>query len=256
MLNVRSDTPHPIDILEHAFENERVSPPSPATDLDRVRALQSRIAQMQRTRIDTASLATHPALTSLLPGGALQAGAAYSVIGSTTLLTALLAGPSGDGAWCGIVGVPEFGAEAAGRCGVDLERLVMVPHPGEHWLSVTAALADAVTVVVIQPGGRVREADAARLAARLRQRESTLIALGDWPGVMTRLTMTESRWSGLGRGHGYPQARIATVTAGARDGAGTMRSAQLWLPDDRGRIRLATARESSRDQPHLLEAVG
>lgn len=225
---------------------------STGTDLDRVRALQARIAQMQRTRVDTASLATHPALASLLPGGALQAGAAYSVTGSITVLTALLAGPSADGAWCGIVGVPEFGAEAAGRLGVDLERLVMVPQPGEHWLSVTAALADAVTVVVTRPGGRVSGADAARLAARLRQRGATLIALGDWPGTVTRLTMTESAWSGLGRGHGYPQARIATVIS---SGSGAVLSARLWLPDDHEQIRLVTAREASDVQQHRLEAV-
>lgn len=211
---------------------------------------------MQRTRLDTLSLATHSALTGLLPGGALQAGVAYSVIGSTTLLTALLAGPSADGAWCGIVGMPEFGAEAAGRLGVDLERLVMIPYPGEHWLSVTAALADAVTVVVAKPTGRVREADATRLAARLRQRGAILIALGGWPGAATRLTMTESRWSGLGRGHGYPQARIATVTSSGRDGTGAMRSAQLWLPDDHEEIRVATAGELSGERHHLLGAVG
>jgi hypothetical protein len=224
---------------------------STAADLDRVRVLQARIAQMQRTRVDTASLATHHALTGLLPGGALQVGAAYSVAESTTLLTALLAGPSADGAWCGIVGVPEFGAEAAGRLGVDLERLVMVPHPDEHWLSVTAALADAVTVVVVKPGGRVREADASRLAARLRQRGSMLIALGDWPGAVTRLAVTGSAWSGLGRGYGYPQARIATVTS---SGQGAMRSARLWLPDERGRLRPLAADESS-GAHHLLEAA-
>jgi hypothetical protein len=226
---------------------------SAATDLDRVRALQARITQMQRTRVDTASLATHAALTSLLPGGALQAGAAYSITGSTTLLTALLAGPSADGAWCGIIGVPEFGAEAAGQLGVDLERLVMVPHPGEHWLSVTAALADAVTVVVTKPGGRVRDADAARLAARLRQRGAMLIALGDWPGAMAKLTVTESVWSGLGRGYGYPRARMTTVVSVGRDGA-RGRRARLWLPDDRGQFRSVSAEETPGVQ-RRLEAV-
>jgi hypothetical protein len=169
------------------------------------------------------------------------------------LLTALLAGPSADGAWCGIIGVPEFGAEAAGQLGVDLERLVMVPHPGEHWLSVTAALADAVTVVVTKPGGRVRDADAARLAARLRQRGAMLIALGDWPGAVARLTMTESVWSGLGRGHGYPRARMATVVSMGRDGSSGRRT-RLWLPDDRGRFRPVSAAETPGMQ-HRLEAV-
>jgi hypothetical protein len=216
---------------------------------EHVRGLQSRIAQMQRTRLDAAPLATHPALASLLPGGALQSGAAYAVVGSTTLLMALLAGPSAAGAWCGVVGVPEFGAEAASRCGIDLDRLVLVPHPGDQWLNVTAALADAVTVVVTRPVGRVAAREAARLAARLRMREATLIVLGEWPGIEARFAVTQSSWSGLGRGYGYPQARVVTVTATGR--GDRPRSARLWLPDAHEQIRAVVADEPSR----VLEAV-
>ena len=54
----------------------------------------------------------HPALAGLLDGG-LQPGAAYSVSGGALLL-ALLAEPSQAGSWCGVVGIPELGAEAAG----------------------------------------------------------------------------------------------------------------------------------------------
>src|ERR1700710_325000 len=114
---------------------------------DRVRELQSRIRGMQATRRDSGVLATHPALASLLPGGALRTGAVYCVTGSTTLVMALLAGPSAAGAWCGVVGLPDFGAEAASRFSIDLERVAFVPHPGEHWFTVTAALADVLTVV-------------------------------------------------------------------------------------------------------------
>lgn len=230
---------------------------------EQIRALQSRITQMQATRLDTTALATHPALASLLPGGALQAGATYSVAGSTTLLMTLLAGPSAAGAWGGVVGIPDFGAEAAKTLGVDLERLVLVPHPGDQWMSVTAALADAVTVVVTRPAGRIGNAEAARLAARLRQRQATLIALGDWPGSDARIEVTQSTWSGLGRGHGYPQARLATVVATTRDGRS--RSARLWLPDAQAQIRteagtaapVAAARtaRSQPPRPHPLRAV-
>ena len=50
----------------------------------------------------------------------------------------LMAGPSQAGEWTAVVGVPEFGFDAALAFGVDLGRCIVVPEPGEHWLSVTA----------------------------------------------------------------------------------------------------------------------
>src|SRR6187455_963660 len=92
-------------------------------------------------------LETHPALAGLVQ---LRAGASYSV-DSATLALALMAGPSRAGGWCAVVGVLDFGAEAAAALGVDLDRTVLVPDPGEQWLEVTAALVDVATVVLVQP---------------------------------------------------------------------------------------------------------
>jgi hypothetical protein len=206
-----------------------------SADLERIRELKGRIAGMERTRLDTVALPTLPALSALLPGGALRAGSAYTVSGSMTLLMGLLAAPSAAGSWCGVVGVPEFGAEAAAHFGIELGRLVLVPEPGVAWLAVTAALADALTVVVTRPPGRVSDADAAKLAARLRQRGSALVAFHPdggpgWPGAETRLTVTDSRWAGIGRGHGYPRERIVTVRSDVRGGRPLV--ARLRLPAD------------------------
>jgi hypothetical protein len=206
-------------------------PASPAPDQAQVHELQSRIRQMQATKLESRRLETHPALASLLPGGSLKAGAAYSVRGSTTLVMALLAGPSAAGAWCGVLGMPDFGAEAAGRFGIDLERLVLVPHPGEQWLTVTAAVVDVLSVVVVVPPSRARDGDVARLTARLRQREATLIVVGDWPQVEATLTVSRSGWDGLGDGTGYLASRRVTVESSARGGSGAPRRADLWLPD-------------------------
>lgn len=195
-----------------------------------VQELQARIRQMQGTRLDTRSLPTHPAIASLLPGGALQQGGAYSVERSSTLIMALLAGPSAAGSWCGVVGMPEFGVEAAAGYGIDLERLVLVPHPGDQWLQVTAAIADVMTVVVTRPPKQASDAQIARLAARLRQRGATLIVLGSWPQTEAMLSITDSTWSGIGHGHGHLAAREVTVTVSTRAG-GRPRSARLWLPD-------------------------
>ena len=156
-------------MIEHAGANARVL------------ELQARIHSMQATTLDERALPTLPALASVLPGGALRQGSVYSVAGSMTLAMAMLAAPSAGGAWCGVVGVPDFGVEAAARLGIELERLVLAPSPGDQWLTVTAALVDVLTVVVTRPPRRVGDADAARLSARLRQRGATLVVLGDWP---------------------------------------------------------------------------
>jgi hypothetical protein len=217
------------------FENGSVSiaaaPVSaPVADRAQVHELQTRIRQMQATKLESRTLQTHPALAPLLPGGALKAGAAYSVRGSTTLVMAMLAGPSAAGAWCGVVGMPDFGAEAAGRFGVDLERLVLVPHPGEQWLTVAAAVVDVLCVVVLAPPGRAKDADIARLSARLRQREATLIVAGEWPQVEASLAVSRSGWDGLGVGTGYLSSRRVTVESTPRGGSGPRRRAELWLP--------------------------
>lgn len=220
---------------------------------ERVAALQLRISGMQATKLDTTTLPTLPAMADILPGGALRQGAAYSVDGSTTLVMALLAGPSQSGAWCGVVGLPDFGAEAATRFGIDLERLVLVPAPGDQWLTVTAALVDVLTVVVTRPPRRTSDADVARLGARLRQRGCTLIVAGDWPQSEAQLRIETSRWRGLGQGHGYLTGREVTVTSSGRNGLDRPRSATLWLPDQNQHFRSV---EPLRAAPELRDAAG
>ena len=176
-------------------------------------------------------LATHPAFSGLI---ALQTGASYGV-DSASLAMALMAGPSGDGAWCGVVGSAEFGIEAAAAAGVELSRTILVPDPADQWLDVTSALIDVLTVVVVKPPGRVSEGAASRISARLRQRGAMLIAWGDWPRCEARLTMNDISWVGLGRGHGHLRARQATVSV--RKGTAPVEQRRLWLPDADRAIR-------------------
>ncbi|WBU38559.1 hypothetical protein [Homoserinibacter sp. YIM 151385] len=213
-----------------------------------VRELQERIRGMQRRTLDTRALPTDPALAELLPGGALAAGTAVAVESSTLLALGLLLGPSRAGSWCAVVGLPDLGVEAAAGLGIDLERLVLVPHPGEQWLSVLAALVEVVSVVLVRPPapsrpGRppVSEAAAGRLASRLRQREAALVALGDWPRSEARLSIAESSWSGIGQGFGRLQARQVTVASASRAWSGRGRSRRLWLPGADQRIAPVTA---------------
>lgn len=181
-------------------------------------ALQARIAGMQARSLGSRSLPTAPAVAGLLPGGALRSGVAYAAPGSLALAMLLLAGPSAAGAWCGVVGVPEFGAEAAAELGVALDRLVLVPTPGEHWLAVTAQLTEVLPLVLVRPPARgASPAETARLASRLRQRDATLIVAGAWPGAEATLEATGGSWSGIGTGWGYLAARELEVTVTARE---------------------------------------
>lgn len=218
-----------------------VGHPAPDDRSEVIRGLQARIRGMQRNRLDTRAIPTHPALGDLLPGGALAAGGRYQVAGSTTLALALLQGPSSAGAWCAVVGLPDLGVEAAAALGLDLERLVLVPHPGEQWMAVVSALVDVVSVVLVRPpvrDGRTRvpEAAAGRLAARLRQREAVLVAVGEWPQADAALAVGDSAWAGLGTGFGHLAARQVTVASTAAAWGGRPKSRRLWLPDAEGRV--------------------
>jgi hypothetical protein len=112
---------------------------------------------------------------------------------------------------------------------MDLERLVLVPSPAEHWLTVTAALVDVLTVVLTRPPASVSSADVSRLGARLRQRGAALVVLGEWPQAEARLSIRSSRWEGLGAGHGYLRTREALVDVVGRAGT-RVRTVRMSMP--------------------------
>lgn len=196
--------------------------------------LRARVDQMQG-RPAAQPVATHPAFAGLLQ---LQAGSSYSV-DSMSLAMALMAGPSADGAWCGVVGTAELGLEAAAAAGVELRRTILVPDPGESWLEVVAALVDVLGVVVLRAPAHVAPKDVSRMSARLRQRGGILIAYGDWPRSDARLSLRDIEWVGVGRGHGHLQARQVTVEV--QRGTAPARRGRLWMPDASQVIRRAEA---------------
>lgn len=199
------------------------------TNAAEVARLRARIEQAERVgrvgrsgRIAASApvLPAPPAIARLLPDRGLRVGGAYALDRSGALLTALLAAPSAAGAWCAVVGIPEFGVEAARDAGVDLARLAVVPDPGDRWLAVVGALAEAIGVVAVRPAGRIGDAEAARLAARLRERQTVLLVQGTWPLVEARLGIERREWSGIGDGHGLlEQCRAGVVVASRRSGA-------------------------------------
>lgn len=200
-----------------------------------VASLRAQLERVQGRRLDAPLLPVHPALASLLPGGGLRPGAAYSLSRSTSLLLGLLAQPSQAGSWCGVVGMPRLGAEAAERLGVDLSRLVLIPEPGPRWLAVTATIAEVLPVVAVRPAGRAPDGEISRLAARLRDRGAVLLVQGPWPQAEAVLELDAPEWTGVGRGHGYLAGREVTVTASSRRWPRPRRS-RLLLPDASGAV--------------------
>ncbi len=206
-----------------------------AARADEVTRLRAQLERVQGRRLDAPVLPVHPALAALLPGGGLRPGSAYSLGSSTSLLFALLARPSHDGSWCGVVGVPRLGAEAAESAGVDLSHLVLIPDPGERWLAVVATIAEVLPVVAVRPPARAKDAEISRLAARMRERGSVLLVQGPWPQTEAMIDIADPVWAGLGDGYGLLEQRELTVTVSSRRFP-VPRRGRMLLPDAGGSL--------------------
>jgi hypothetical protein len=245
-----------------AREGGRVTTLSRARQAAVVEELRAKLAAHPRTATamgrPAPTLPVASAFTDLFPDKGLRKGASYAIrgtTGSTALTFALMAEVSRSGTWCGVVGMPGFGAEAASELGVDLSRVVLVPTPGRHWLTVSATLIDVLDLVVVRPPTRPTDTEIARLAARMRERGSILLVHGtDWPGCELRLEVTSSTWHGLGDGHGHLTARQVTVEATGRATDGVRRTTRLWLPGPDGSITPVDAGSESVDEH--VETVG
>lgn len=195
------------------------------------------------------------------PGGAGEGAGAVTV---DYLALALLAGALRQGLWCAAVGARALGGEAlAGLLGAQavrtgaLQRLLVVPEPGEQWAEVSAVLADGVDLLLLSPPGAVSPQVARRVDARLRQgataqerHRAALLVLGPWPSARTVLRVKRLGWIGLGAGTGRLLGGEAVVTA--EDRARRVRTARVWLPADAGGIAPWTAPAAS---PAILPAA-
>ncbi|ANY10098.1 hypothetical protein AFB00_15595 [Pseudonocardia sp. HH130630-07] len=185
-------------------------------------------------------------LAGLLPAGGLRRGSTVAVgagAGAGSLLFALLAAASAEGAWAGVVGRPGLGAAAAAEAGVRLDRLALVPDPGADPVGVTAALLDGLDLVAVAGPERagLRAGDRQRLAARARQRGAVLLALGPWPGADLRLSCARPQWGGVGRGTGRLRSRRLEVRSSGRGIGPAGRVAEVLLPGPGGAVAVAPA---------------
>ena len=146
-------------------------------------------------------------------------------VGLTSAALALVAASSAAGSWCAAVGMPALGAVAAAELGLDLARFALVPAAGPQWATVTAALLDALDIVMVQPPFRVQSADARRLSARARERGSVLLVMepgcrARWPTAGTSPDVVSvSGWA----------ARAAARTGGQRQQRGGRKVIGLFV---------------------------
>lgn len=221
------------------LERSRPGPAGPGPERE---APARRVGAVEPRPVSEADLLPVPGpLAGLLPGGGLRRGSTVAVgvgSGAGSLLFALLAAASAEGAWAGVIGRPGLGATAAAEAGVQLDRLALVPDPGADLVGVTAALLDGLDLVVVAGPERagLRAGDRQRLAARARQRGAVLLALGGWPGADLRLHCTRPRWEGVGRGTGRLRSRRVEVQAEGRGIGPAGRGVEVLLPGPSGTV--------------------
>lgn len=197
----------------------------PAVDQAVLADLRGRIQVLQGGpgRADVPALPVLPFLSGLVR---MPVGSTH-VVDTASLAMALAAGASRAGEWVGFVGWDDFGAEAARQLGLSLDRTVVVPRAGEHWLEVTAALIDVVKVVVLRPQVATAPRSASILDARLRARSGVLVVHGPWPRSDTSLHVATASWEGLEQGHGRLRRQRLRVEV---RGSGRPRVGEVTLP--------------------------
>ena len=159
------------------------------------------------------------ALAPLLPEG-LRRGTTTTVLGSTWLVLGILAHALVDGTWGAAVGHRDLGLLAAAKAGVPLDRLALIPAPGDRAVEVVAALADGMGAVLVGPQAGVPDADARRITARVRDRGAVLLTTTPWPGAHIVLQASSVRWEGVGTdGGGRVRRGRTSVVRHGRPGA-------------------------------------
>jgi hypothetical protein len=172
-------------------------------------------------------------LQAILPWAGLKKGSVIETR-SRSLGWLLVAEAAKAGAWIAMVGVPSPSWAAAVELGVPLDRIAVISTPAvEIAGTVLAALVDAVELVLVDPSVNLRPHELRKLIARAKERRSVLISFGEvgpaWEGVDVRLSITASRWHGLGDGHGALTGREVEIEVTGRGAAMRPKRTTLWL---------------------------
>lgn len=183
----------------------------------------------------------HDVLADMFPARGLERGRIYGVRGSASvsLLYALAAEATRDGAWFAMVDMPRAGLVAADEHGIAMHRLLAVSVPRASspgsWSGVVGAVVDGVDLVACS-SPRCGAADARRLAARVRASGAVLFVVGNPGSVETdaTLTVTTRGW----RFDAHALARTVDIECAGRR-VPAPRRVTVNLPGDDGRVGAA-----------------
>lgn len=211
-----------------------------APDLEALRRVVQQSAPVTLAREHTMPVLAE--LRPLFPEQGVRRGSTIAVSGhgASSLVLALSAEISRTGGWVAGIGVPTLGLTAAREAGVALERWGFVDEPGDQTAEVINAVMSGVDLVVLGPDVAIKTAHTRRLAARLRERGTSVVHLAPQgrsnvaPDL--RLEITASRWVGLDAGHGRLRARRVEVTTTGRGAAARPRRVAMWMPGPDGAI--------------------
>lgn len=190
---------------------------------------------------DTQMLPVHPVLAELLPAGGLPPGQLLTIEQSTSLVLALLAYPSQQGAWCAMVGFDDLGLAAANEAGIAGERLVLIPNPAHRWEDVVAALVRVMDIVVLRCSAPVPATTFRRLQTRTRQNKAVLMlqpVSATIPGASVALSVVAQRWHGPDAGAGSLRTRQLQIKVAGRGVAARQRTVHLRLPGEHDAVEL------------------
>jgi len=193
-------------------------------------------------------------VADILPTG-LRRGHVVAVEGSTSLVLALVAQASREGAWMAMVGMPRIGVVAAARRGLDLTRLVLIPDPSVQAPAVVGACVDGMDVVVVGPRLALSPADRRRLVAHARERGSVIVSAGPWEGAHVSVVVEGSYWAGLGAGEGRLRSREVEAVVSLRSG-GPARRVRVVLDGAGAGGGEAGSGALSGEEVHRLATVG
>lgn len=153
-------------------------------------------------------------LAPVFARGGLPRGEILSVTGTLALSFACAAAARAtrEQHWCAAVDTPELAVAGLADLGIDLEHFVHIGTPPQDWQRVVSILLETFDLLIVAPPAAPSPQQRQRLAAKVRERRASLIALGPLPGSTERCEVSAADWSGLRCGTG----RLQTCTARVR----------------------------------------
>lgn len=152
--------------------------------------------------------------------------------GGLSVLWHMVAPLTQQGYWVGVVGIDDPGVLAMSEYGVDIQRVLFVPRPGDVWADVVGDFLEGLDVVVVRAPGRPASAVARRLAARAREQRAVLVSVSEPQAQWTHapdlvLSLRSSSWRPAAR----VMQRDTVIDVGGRLVGPQSREIHLVIPD-------------------------